>query len=283
MHFTAILAVAAVSALPALASPGGESLVAHTGKCKGDLVWNGWKNACVVSPVTSRRHFGIQLTVFSVRTAVASTTISTASATTRPSPSLCVRTASRPTAPEAPRTTASTVRSHAAVRPAGTELTLPDAGDKRCRDDGKSYTFCSGDRDVPDKVKEVCPPQKRKDCLGGQFYDYKTDLCVCKPGEVYRDEKCQHPPLPRPHCPYGQKEYCAKDKDNWVEYGEWRPGDGAASSADPTRQTRRTACATTTAATRPFAASRPRSRTTARRTTATRGGLETPSRGIRRG
>jgi hypothetical protein len=186
MHFSTILAVASVAFLPAFASPGaGESLVVRGGKCKSDLEWDGWSGSCKCKDRGSKYDDKYGYCAYP------------------PKP--------KPVCPYGEQ-------SYCAH--SDNDYGKYDQGDKRCRDDGKSYTFCCKEKDAPKKAKEVCPPQKHKDCKGGQFYDWKKDACVCKHGEVFRHGKCQCQPLQRPHCPYGQKAYCAKDKDNYAEYDE---------------------------------------------------------------
>jgi len=185
MHLSTILAFASVAILPAFASPGGESLVVRTGKCKGDLTWNGWKRSCQCEDRGSEYDDRYGKCYY----------------------------------PSKPKPVCEYGHQPYCAR-SSDDWGKYDESDKRCRDDGKSYTFCCRERDAPKKAKEVCPPEKHRDCHGDQFYDYKKNNCVCKPGETYLYGKCRHRPHPRPHCPHGQKAYCAKDKDNYADYDE---------------------------------------------------------------
>ena len=57
----------------------------------------------------------------------------------------------------------------------------------------------------------------KNSCKDGQKWnDYKKS-CECPPKQQYISHKCRYPPIPEPHCPWGQKSYCS-NKNDWGLY-----------------------------------------------------------------
>jgi hypothetical protein len=58
--------------------------------------------------------------------------------------------------------------------------------------------------------------------LSGQVYNGAGKECKCPPGQAKKPNrgKCGYPGFPYPQCPYGEKAYCARSRNEYCGYGE---------------------------------------------------------------
>jgi hypothetical protein len=185
MQLTNILAFATLAILPAVAAPNADALEARTGgQCKPNLYWNGFHKACQCENKACSYDNSQKKCHYPLHS--------------KPSCKkeeivYCAR--------------------------SSTDYCKWNGNDDRCYDDGKSQVFCCKEKDIPKKVKEVCPPS-HPSCPNSQHWDYQSRGCVCEKGKMWRNNKCCHKPIVKPTCPYGQRPYCAKDAKSYVIYDD---------------------------------------------------------------
>lgn len=185
MHISNIVAFATLAILPAIAAPSDDLVLARTNQqCKPDLYWNGFHKQCQCENKACSYDDRRKKCHY----------------------------------PEHQKPTCKYGEIAYCARSSSDYCKWND-NDDRCYDDGKSQVFCCQEKDFPKKVKEVCPPS-HPSCPAGQHWDYSSHQCACDKGKIWRNGKCCHNALPKPSCGYGQKPYCAKDADHYVDYND---------------------------------------------------------------
>lgn len=81
---------------------------------------------------------------------------------------------------------------------------------------------------VTDLTADIAARSSRNPCDGGRSYcgwfDKSKDIapqCKCPKNQTWseRKHKCVAPPMPKPKHDRGQKVICARDRDNYCDYG----------------------------------------------------------------
>ncbi|ETS86297.1 hypothetical protein PFICI_00125 [Pestalotiopsis fici W106-1] len=71
---------------------------------------------------------------------------------------------------------------------------------------------------APSAEADISP--RGQSCSGGQYWDDSAKCCKCPNGKEWQDNKCKHPPMPKPNCKGNEHACCAKDKNDWCAYDE---------------------------------------------------------------